>query len=81
MNKNSQYIILLSNVRDRNQVKILAHQIFADSANLFMKNIYDKTLQDKYSYIVLNLHPRTKDVSIHRGILPNDTETVDIFKI
>jgi hypothetical protein len=61
-------------------VKVLAQQIFADNASLFMKNVYDIELKEKFNYIVLNLHPSAKDVSVHTGILPDDVEILYIYK-
>ena len=80
MNKNAQYVILLSNIRDRSQVKVLAQQIFADNASTFMKNVYDVELREQFSYLVLNLHPSSKEVSVHTGILPDDVEILYIYK-
>jgi hypothetical protein len=80
MNKNAQYVILLSNIRDRSQVKVLAQQIFADNALMFMKNVYDIELREKFKYLVLNLHPSSKDVSVHTGILPDDVEILYVYK-
>ena len=55
---NSQYIILMNNVRDQNQIEFLGRQLFRDKLKAF-KNAYKDAVSKVFGYLVIDLKPDT----------------------
>ena len=55
---NSQYIILMNNVRDQNQIDFLGRQLFSDKIKAF-RNAYKDAVSKVFGYLVIDLKPDT----------------------
>ena len=54
MNLNSQYLVLLKNPRDRQQVAVLARQMYPNKANYFLER-FQKATSEPYGYLLVDL--------------------------
>ena len=57
---NAQYIILLKNARDRNQVAHLGRQLFPNKSKMFI-NVYNDATTQPYGYLVIDTTTTTPD--------------------
>ena len=57
---NSQYLILMNNVRDQNQIEFLGRQLFRDKLKAF-RNVYKDAVSKIFGYLVIDLKPDTPD--------------------
>lgn len=57
---NSHYIILFKNSRDMNQIGTLCRQIYPQKSK-FMLSAFIKAVSKPYNYLVVDLHPLTKE--------------------
>ena len=55
---NSQYIILLKNFRDQNQIEYLGKQLFKNKLKSF-KDAFEDATSHPYGYILIDLKPDT----------------------
>ena len=60
MNLNSQYIVLFKNPRDRQQVAVLARQMYPNKANYFL-NKFEKGTSRPYGYLLVDLKQDTPE--------------------
>ncbi len=58
MSLNSQYLVLMKNDRDRQQISILGKQ-FSPHNNLYITQAYNKATQSPYSYLLLDFKPNS----------------------
>ena len=73
---NCHYIILFALKRDLSQVTRLGSQLMPKDSNTFL-DIYKQATSERYSYLLIDLHPSTKyAVLLRENILPDDIETV-----
>ena len=74
---NSTYIILFRNLRDSEQVKRLARQIYTDKAKLFMQ-VYNKVMHSPHRHLVVDLHLCSEHpLGIFSNIIPNNESQED----
>jgi hypothetical protein len=57
---NSQYIVLMKNLRDQNQIDLLGRQLFGQKWKSF-RNIFDDATQRPYGYLLIDLKPDTPE--------------------
>ena len=57
---NSQYLLLLKNPQGRDQIRTLAQQLYPEHRKFFQEAYEDATIQP-YSYLLIDLHPRTDE--------------------
>jgi len=77
---NSNYIILLKNVRDQTQFASLARQIFPNNTKYVMEAFKDAT-QMPYGYLVIDFKPETHDnYHLRTSIFPNEPQFIYIPK-
>ena len=70
---NAHYFVLYKNPRDRSQIRSLAQQIFPENYN-FLVNVFKHATEQSYSYLVIDLHPETKeDFRILANIFPGES--------
>jgi uridine kinase len=55
---NSQYIILLNNFRDQNQIEFLGKQLFKSKSRIFVK-AFEDSVSRPYGYLLIDLKPDT----------------------
>ena len=71
---NAQYIILLKNARDRNQVAHLGRQLFPTKSKMFINVFSDATAQP-YGYLVIDTTTPTPDkYSLRRRLTSEEVE-------
>ena len=69
---NSHYIVLMRNISDGLQLKTLAQQIFGRDAKV-MQEAYEDACKEPYSYLLINIHPSTRDkLHLFTGIFSDD---------
>lgn len=69
---NSHYIILFKNSRDLNQVHTLCKQIFPRNSK-FMLDAFIKATAEPYKYLVVDVHPLTKEEHrLRESLFPDD---------
>ena len=73
---NLQNLILFKNRRDVNQIKTLGRQLFPGKSNAFVE-AYNKATLKPYSYLLVDLDPRSDDAyRLRTDILPQETTRV-----
>ena len=60
MSLNAQYIILMTNVRDQNQIDFLGRKLFKDKLKAF-RNVYKDAVSKLFGYLVIDLKPDTPE--------------------
>ena len=69
---NAHYIILFRQ-RDSNQIEVLARQILGSSKAKEFSKLYDTSMQKRFGYLVLNMHPANNfKTLIHQNIMPDE---------
>jgi hypothetical protein len=69
---NCHYMILFSNKRDRNQVKVLANQLMPGRKSYFTDS-YKKATDTAWGYLVIDIHPRSDSLyELRTRIFPDD---------
>ena len=79
INLNSHYLILFRNNRDVQQVQTLARQIFGKGKGVsYFLDAYKKATSQPWGYLLINLHPKTKedDYQLLTHILPGEMTVV-----
>ncbi len=76
LNLNSQYLMLFANKRDRQQMSILARQMYPGQVKFFMDSFEDSTSQPR-GFLVCDLHPASdKRFQLRTKIMPGETPWV-----
>jgi len=71
MSLNSQYIILMKNDRDKQQISILSRQISPNNSNYIIQAYQDAT-KEPYDYLLLDFSPITDNtIRLRSKIFPN----------
>ena len=60
MNLNSQYLVLFKNPRDKQQIAVLARQMYPHNSQYFMK-IFEEATKKPYGHLVVDLKQDTPD--------------------
>jgi len=69
---NSHYLLLLKNPQGRDQIRTLAQQLYPEHRKFFQEAYDDATIQP-YSYLLIDLHPRTEEEKrLSTNIFPNE---------
>jgi hypothetical protein len=69
---NCHYMVLFNNRRDLNQIKVLSRQIMPGRSDFFMDS-YKKAVSTPYSYLVIDIHPRSDpQFELRTRIFPQD---------
>lgn len=69
---NCHYMILFSNKRDGNQVKVLGAQLMPGRTKYFMDS-YNKATSKEWGYLVVDIHPRSDPAyELRTRIFPDD---------
>jgi hypothetical protein len=69
---NCHYMVLFSNKRDSNQVKVLGTQLMPGRTKYFMDS-YKKATTPSWGYLVIDIHPRSDPIyELHTRIFPDD---------
>jgi hypothetical protein len=72
---NTHYFILMRGLRNESQVELLARQIFRNKSKQVL-DIFRKVTEKPYSYLLLDLHPKSKrEIAIRTRIFPEELET------
>ena len=70
---NATYIVLMSNPRDKLQIKTLSYQIDGDSGAFYFNCFKDATKNNPFSYLFLDFNQTTPDaLRVRTNIFPND---------
>ena len=65
---NAHYMILFKNPRDKGQVRALGSQMYPGDSNFLVSSYRDAT-QERYGYLLLDLHPETPEpLRVRTGI-------------
>lgn len=79
INLNACYIILFRNIRDTQQVKYFARQIYPTKVDDFMK-VYNDVMKKPFQYLVVDTHAMSDDAfRLRTNVFPN--ENMVIYKI
>jgi hypothetical protein len=74
---NAQYIILFKNPRDKQQIKVLARQVYDDEAKA-MQQAYVMATEQPYGYLLIDMKTDTPEhLRLRSKILPG--EALEIF--
>jgi hypothetical protein len=57
---NSQYIVLLKSVRDKQQINALGRQLYPKKSTFFI-DVYNDATSQPFGYLLIDLHPLTHD--------------------
>ena len=57
---NADYVVFFKNPRDKSQIFHLAHQMFLENVN-FLVDAYKDATREPYSYLFIDLTPKTDD--------------------
>lgn len=77
---NCHYFVLFNNPRDESQIMCLGRQIFPGKAKAFLE-IYKDATSEKYSYLLIDLHPGSDVVyKLRSRIFPEDGGTI-VYRI
>lgn len=69
---NAQYIILFKNPRDRQQIRVLARQMF-DKNSIFMEQAFDEATREAHGYLLIDLKQSTPEhLRLRSKILPGE---------
>ena len=78
---NATYIVLMSNPRDKLQVKTLSYQIDGDSGGFYFNRFKDATKNKPFSYLFLDFNQTTPDqLRVRTNIFPEDEPKIVYFK-
>jgi hypothetical protein len=67
---NSQYILLLKSVRDKQQIAALGRQLYPTKSTFFV-DVYNDATSAPFGYLLIDLHPLTKDsLRLRTRIIP-----------
>ena len=78
---NCNYIILLNNPRDRNQILHLARQMFPNDTNFLIESFNDAVESRLYGYLFLDLTQTTKNTyRVQTGVCPDEDRIVYLSK-
>ena len=69
---NTEYLILLKNVRDKSQISHLARQMYPSNSK-FLKWAYQDATKNQYGYLFLDLKPYTDESLRVRSNILNET--------
>jgi hypothetical protein len=70
---NTQYFILMKNLRDINQIHYLSRQLYPSNPKKLLEAYEDCLSHSKYPYLVVDLHPESNDMfRLKTGIFPED---------
>jgi hypothetical protein len=77
---NCHYLIIMKSPTFASQVQCLGRQIFPNSKSYF-SDAYKKATERPYSYLFVNLHPRSNDSTrVLQGIFPEENKYVYLPK-
>jgi hypothetical protein len=77
---NAQYIFLLKNVRDTNQVAVLFRQMFSHKWK-YASEAYKDSISRPFGYLLVDLKPQTNDLArLRTNIFPGEQTFVYIPK-
>ena len=69
---NCHYMVLFSNRRDSNQVKVLGRQLMPGKLTFFMDS-YEKATSKPYGYLLVDIHPHSNPTyQLRTRIFPDD---------
>ena len=70
---NSQYLVLFKSPRDKQQILVLARQLYPRGAEKFL-NVYENAIQKPHGYLFVDLKPSTPDHQrLKTNILPGES--------
>ncbi len=73
---NTHYLVLYKNPRDQSQIRVLSNQMFPGKKN-FLVEVYLDATNTPHSYLLLDLHPETRDeYRVRSNIFRGDDLTV-----
>jgi hypothetical protein len=73
---NAHYLVLMRNPAGQLQIRTVGSQLFPKRLNYFMESYQDAT-KDKYSYLVVNMHPDAEEhLRLCTGIFPGEQTTI-----
>jgi len=71
MSLNSQYIVLMKNDRDKQQISILSRQISPNNSKYIIE-AYQEATKDPYDYLLLDFAPETNNtIRLRSKIFPH----------
>jgi hypothetical protein len=77
---NCHYLILFKNHRDKQQISTLASQIYPGAERAYFLDAFRRAVQNKYGYLVCDLHPASSDdYRLRTDIIPGQ-ETVTVYR-
>ena len=78
---NAQYIVLFRNIRDTNQIGVLARHIYGAKKSQVFMEAYDDATSKPYGYLFVDLHPKSNNLlRLRDQILPNELCCVYLSK-
>lgn len=73
---NAHILCLMRNPAGELQIRTLAQQLFPGRHQFFMESYRDAT-REKFSYLLIDMHPNTDDrLRLRTNIFPDDNETI-----
>ena len=76
INLNTHVYIFFMNPRDNTQVRTLSRQVFPNTPK-FLSSAYDDVMKTPYSYLILDLSPKTHaDLRVRTNIFPGEQMTI-----
>ena len=77
---NAHYMFLFKNPRDKGQVRALGSQMYPGDGNFLVSSYRDAT-EERYGYLLLDLHPETPEpLRVRTGIFRDDVTHVYVPK-
>lgn len=77
---NAHYIILFKNARDANQANCLGRQLYPQNSKFFI-DAYIKATSRPFTYLVIDLHPKTSEqYRLRESLFPNEYGLYWIFR-
>lgn len=77
INLNSTYLVLFNNPRDKSQIQYIARQMYPKNKDFLVRAFENATTNKPYTYLFIDLHPKTKDVlRVRANILPHEAPMV-----
>ena len=78
---NATYIVLMTNPRDKLQIKTLSYQIDGDSGSFYFKCYKDATKDNPFSYLFLDFNQTTPEIlRVRTNIFPDDEPKIVYIK-
>ncbi len=76
INRNSHYIALMRDNRDKRQIATLASQLYPGQTQFFLK-AYESATAKEFGYLLVSVHPQSKkEYQLTTSIFPNEPTIV-----